>query len=208
MCNKFPVGWTFSSSNVFDRLNVYLNRLNDIRQIFITAIEFAKLERIEIGGLKGRCLSRKICEVRVQDSAKTFQIIPNIYNCISISNFTHCLTLYCIIFETSLYKNIFNKNENYIYRSTSHFKSYTSNGHLFNSIHSTLIRCVKVSQKSVSNSQSRQKSLSEHLQRIFSKHSTTAAAQSTALRYITTIQIAEKKKLVIVHNSIHYYAKP
>lgn len=34
-------------------MNIYIQRLSDIRDIFITANEFCKLDRIEIGGIKG-----------------------------------------------------------------------------------------------------------------------------------------------------------
>lgn len=43
-------------------MNLYIQRLKDIRDIFKTANEFSKLDRIEIGGVKGRNLSRRISD--------------------------------------------------------------------------------------------------------------------------------------------------
>lgn len=43
-------------------MNLYIQRLKDIRDIFQTANEFSKLDRIEIGGIKGRNLSRRITD--------------------------------------------------------------------------------------------------------------------------------------------------
>lgn len=52
--------WTFHPNAVFERFNAFLERLNTIQWFFSTVIEFLKLEKVEIGGLKGRQLSSKI----------------------------------------------------------------------------------------------------------------------------------------------------
>lgn len=54
-----PIPWTFQGKTIFKRLNLYLQRLNDVRDIFQTANEFSKLDRIEMGGIKG--LSGRHC---------------------------------------------------------------------------------------------------------------------------------------------------
>lgn len=58
-----PILWTFRPKDIFERFDMFLVRLNIIRDIFETANEFFKVEKIELGGLKGRNLSRSIQEV-------------------------------------------------------------------------------------------------------------------------------------------------
>lgn len=58
-----PVFWTFKSFTVFERFDLYVKRLNEIREIFITSIDFIKLEKIEIGGLRGRSISRSMVKI-------------------------------------------------------------------------------------------------------------------------------------------------
>lgn len=48
---------------MFERFNAFLERLNTIQWFFSTVIEFLKLEKVEIGGLKGRQLSSKITTI-------------------------------------------------------------------------------------------------------------------------------------------------
>lgn len=67
-----PIPWSFQGNTIFKRLNLYIQRLNDIRHIFRTANEFSKLDRIEIGGMKGRNLSR-----RISDSLLEYQKLYN-----------------------------------------------------------------------------------------------------------------------------------
>lgn len=55
--------WTFHPNAVFERFNAFLERLNTIQWFFSTVIEFLKLEKVEIGGLKGRQLSAKITTI-------------------------------------------------------------------------------------------------------------------------------------------------
>lgn len=55
--------WTFHPNAVFERFNAFLERLNTIQWFFCTVIEFLKLEKVEIGGLKGRQLSSKITAI-------------------------------------------------------------------------------------------------------------------------------------------------
>lgn len=58
------VKWSFAMNGaIFERLNRYLRRLRSLRDIFRTANEFAKLDRIEMGGLRGRQLSQRLTDV-------------------------------------------------------------------------------------------------------------------------------------------------
>uniref|UniRef100_A0A182IVR3 Dynein beta chain, ciliary n=4 Tax=Anopheles atroparvus TaxID=41427 RepID=A0A182IVR3_ANOAO len=60
------VNWTFHPNAVFERYNAFLDRLFTIQWFFNTVIEFLKLEKVEIGGLKGRALSARITGVSVE----------------------------------------------------------------------------------------------------------------------------------------------
>lgn len=55
-----PIFWSFKPKDIFERYDLYVFRLNEIKEIFQTVIEFNKLEKVEIGGLKGRSISRYI----------------------------------------------------------------------------------------------------------------------------------------------------
>lgn len=61
--DKNPILWTFAPKDIFQRFDQYMGRLYTVRDIFETANEFYKIEKIELGGLKGRNLSRSIQEV-------------------------------------------------------------------------------------------------------------------------------------------------
>ncbi|XP_045482107.1 dynein beta chain, ciliary [Harmonia axyridis] len=58
-----PQPWSFHPDMVFGRFNAFLERLNTIQWFFNTVLEFNKLEKIEIGGVKGRGLSSRLTEV-------------------------------------------------------------------------------------------------------------------------------------------------
>lgn len=49
-------------------------RLEQVKDILITADDFMKLERVEIGGLKGRVISRKIQEIFDEFRDKIFKV--------------------------------------------------------------------------------------------------------------------------------------
>ncbi|TMW50187.1 hypothetical protein DOY81_004746 [Sarcophaga bullata] len=61
-----PIHWTFHPNSVFQRFNAFLERLTTIQWFFFTVIEFLKLEKVEIGGLRGRQLSARITAVYVE----------------------------------------------------------------------------------------------------------------------------------------------
>ncbi|KAF4519850.1 hypothetical protein B566_EDAN005192, partial [Ephemera danica] len=58
-----PVLWNFHPKMVFERYQAFLDRLQIVESFFDTVLEFLKLEKVEIGGLKGRVLSAKITHV-------------------------------------------------------------------------------------------------------------------------------------------------
>lgn len=58
--NQPLIKWSFDPDTVFERLNLYMMRLHDVNEIIVAANDFLKLEKIEIGGIKGRHLSERI----------------------------------------------------------------------------------------------------------------------------------------------------
>lgn len=58
-----PNLWNFDTNMVFQRLIAFLQRLQTIQWFFNTVLEFSKLEKVEIGGIKGRALSARVSGV-------------------------------------------------------------------------------------------------------------------------------------------------
>lgn len=56
-------GWTFRTDAAFERFDRYCERLRLLDHILVTAIEFLKLEKVELGGVTGRPLGMRIAEV-------------------------------------------------------------------------------------------------------------------------------------------------
>ncbi|KAJ9585775.1 hypothetical protein L9F63_002412, partial [Diploptera punctata] len=61
--NKEPTLWTFHPKIVFERYQAFLDRLETIKSFFNTVLEFIKLEKVEIGGVRGRLLSSRVVAV-------------------------------------------------------------------------------------------------------------------------------------------------
>lgn len=61
--DKVSPMWSFLPKDIFERFDRYMKRLYRIRAIFDMANEFYKIEKIELGGVKGRALSRIIQEI-------------------------------------------------------------------------------------------------------------------------------------------------
>lgn len=64
----FPEGetawtWEFHPTHAFSRMDTFLTRLNDIKDIFEIAREFLKIEKIEFGGPKGKTLGSKLASI-------------------------------------------------------------------------------------------------------------------------------------------------
>ncbi|XP_067892376.1 dynein axonemal heavy chain 11 [Heterodontus francisci] len=55
--------WDFPTEMVFARFHRFVDRLLKIEELFNTAIEFLKLEKIEIGGSKGKAFSEKVYRI-------------------------------------------------------------------------------------------------------------------------------------------------
>ncbi|KAL7890701.1 hypothetical protein AOLI_G00001770 [Acnodon oligacanthus] len=52
--------WDFPSSLVFQRIDCIMERLLMIEELFVSALDFLKLERVELGGSRGKILSEMI----------------------------------------------------------------------------------------------------------------------------------------------------
>ncbi|XP_076978309.1 dynein axonemal heavy chain 11 isoform X2 [Tamandua tetradactyla] len=63
MKNKELKSWDFQSHLVFCRFDKFLDRLMKIEDVFVTILEFEKLERLEFGGTKGAVLNAQIYEM-------------------------------------------------------------------------------------------------------------------------------------------------
>uniref|UniRef100_A0A452J4J6 Dynein heavy chain tail domain-containing protein n=1 Tax=Gopherus agassizii TaxID=38772 RepID=A0A452J4J6_9SAUR len=66
--------WEFPSSLVFTRMNSFLHRLKTIEELYVTAIEFLKLEKIELGGVRGNILGSMVFQIyeEVSELIKVF----------------------------------------------------------------------------------------------------------------------------------------
>ena len=55
--------WDFREALIFQRLDNFMDRLETLMEFFNTAVQFQKLERIEIGGLRGKALTHHVEKV-------------------------------------------------------------------------------------------------------------------------------------------------
>ena len=55
-----PKTWEFQEHLIFKRFDSFVDRLNTIKEFFRTAQQFLKLEKVEIGGIRGKALCNRI----------------------------------------------------------------------------------------------------------------------------------------------------
>ncbi|DBB00313.1 TPA: Dynein beta chain, flagellar outer arm [Trebouxia sp. C0004] len=55
--------WKFQNSALFGRLDGFLDRCNDVLNLSQTALQFHKLERVEVGGTKGKTLTNSVKQI-------------------------------------------------------------------------------------------------------------------------------------------------
>ena len=60
---KKPKLWEFQEQLIFKRFDSFVDRLDIVKEFFRTAQQFLKLEKVEIGGIRGRALSSRIGSV-------------------------------------------------------------------------------------------------------------------------------------------------
>lgn len=58
--------WNFHPNVIFSRYNAFVDRLQIIGWFFNTVLEFSKLERVEIGGMRGKILSARVSAVSAE----------------------------------------------------------------------------------------------------------------------------------------------
>uniref|UniRef100_A0A670I3P5 Dynein axonemal heavy chain 17 n=1 Tax=Podarcis muralis TaxID=64176 RepID=A0A670I3P5_PODMU len=61
--DKEPQYWEFPSTLVFTRMNSFFHRLKTIEELYMTSIEFLKLEKIELGGVRGNILGKLVVQI-------------------------------------------------------------------------------------------------------------------------------------------------
>ena len=61
--DQTPKAWEFQEHLVFKHFDEFLNRLLTLEEFFLTAIQFLKLEKVEIGGIRGKALTSNINKV-------------------------------------------------------------------------------------------------------------------------------------------------
>ena len=78
--------WKFQNAVIFARLDLFIERCHDLHELALTVVQFARLERIEIGGNKGRSLSASIAQMHSDFSAtiEAFQRIT--YDALDIAD--------------------------------------------------------------------------------------------------------------------------
>lgn len=67
--------WKFQNSSLFSRLDHFLERCHDMMDMMSTCVQFNKLERVEIGGTKGRVLTNGVKAIHAdfQAAVEKFQ---------------------------------------------------------------------------------------------------------------------------------------
>ncbi|ELK38011.1 Dynein heavy chain 17, axonemal [Myotis davidii] len=75
--DKEPVPWEFPSSLAFSRMNSFFRRIQTIEDLYKTAIEFLKLEKIELGGVRGSILGSLV----VQIHEEVFELVKVFIDC-------------------------------------------------------------------------------------------------------------------------------
>ncbi|XP_064890245.1 dynein axonemal heavy chain 17 isoform X3 [Columba livia] len=74
LCPEEPQLWDFLPSLIFGRIEAFLHRLRTIEELYETAIEFLKLEKTEMGGVRGNILGSQVFQIyeEVSELIKTF----------------------------------------------------------------------------------------------------------------------------------------
>ena len=88
---KKPKLWEFQEQLIFKRFDSFVDRLDIVKEFFRTAQQFLKLEKVEIGGIRGRALSSRIGSVheefKVSYNKHIFCSFAVIYLSIIVENF-------------------------------------------------------------------------------------------------------------------------
>ncbi|KAI9142914.1 dynein heavy chain and region D6 of dynein motor-domain-containing protein [Paraphysoderma sedebokerense] len=78
--------WSFDTKIVFARLDRFVNKVKLTSELFDTIVEFMRLEKVEVGGTKGKILSSQVATI-YNEFATTIQTFKNIkYDILSVGN--------------------------------------------------------------------------------------------------------------------------
>ncbi|KAK1906426.1 Dynein heavy chain 9 axonemal, partial [Dissostichus eleginoides] len=78
--------WDFSPLLVFSGLDCFINRVRSIKDILLTAVDLLKLDKLEIGGVRGRALSQQV-QVLHRGFVETFKLFTEKpYHCLDLNN--------------------------------------------------------------------------------------------------------------------------
>ncbi|XP_028422796.1 dynein axonemal heavy chain 9 isoform X2 [Perca flavescens] len=78
--------WDFSPLLVFSRLDRFINRVRTIKEVLLTAVDLLKLEKLEIGGVRGRALSQQV-QLLHQEFMDTYRLFTEKpYDCLDLDN--------------------------------------------------------------------------------------------------------------------------
>ncbi|KAM9424094.1 dynein axonemal heavy chain 9 isoform 2-T2 [Pholidichthys leucotaenia] len=78
--------WDFSPLLVFSEFSRFTNRVKTITEILLTAVDLLKLDKLEIGGIRGRALSQQV-QLLHQEFVDTFKLLTEkSYDCLDTSN--------------------------------------------------------------------------------------------------------------------------
>ena len=78
--------WKFQNSVIFARLDLFIERCHDLHELAQSVVQFSRLERIEIGGNKGRSLSASIAQMHA-DFTQTIEHFQTItYDVLDIAD--------------------------------------------------------------------------------------------------------------------------
>ena len=83
--DKKPKLWEFQEQLIFKRFDSFVDRLDIVKEFFRTAQQFLKLEKVEIGGIRGRALSSRIGSVHEE-----FKVISSRSVALKVSFYISC----------------------------------------------------------------------------------------------------------------------
>ncbi|XP_051927996.1 dynein heavy chain 9, axonemal [Hippocampus zosterae] len=78
--------WDFPTTLAFSGLDLFINRIMSIQDILLAAVDFLNLEKLEIGGLRGRALNQQV-QLLHQEFMDHFKILTEKpYDCLDLQN--------------------------------------------------------------------------------------------------------------------------
>ena len=61
--NNIPKAWKFQEQLIFKNFDIFIDRLKIIAEFFTTSSQFLKLEKVEIGGIRGKLLTEGVRKI-------------------------------------------------------------------------------------------------------------------------------------------------